>query len=273
MDGDFRCQIGKERILVGLDDLSEDAPVPRDSANHDHADYELHVLLRGSCRMDLEGQPEIVEENQALLIAPGLFHRPMSMAESFERISITLSLEPGPLRKLLENRVSRWEIYAVGPETAALCRGIVSERMQELPCRQETLNCLLTLLLIDQFRLLEVLQDDGPMLPSARRYTEIIDPYFEENLGVGASVEGLAEVLHLSRSQVNRVLKKHYGMTFREKLIRARMDQAAWLLRQTDRRVDEIAWQVGYTVKPSFYQVFRERMGMTPEQYRQKYRM
>lgn len=272
MDGDFICRIGKEQILVGLDDAPEDASVPRDSANHDHADFELHILLRGSCLMDLAGRMETVSENQALLIAPGLFHHPTPTEDTFERLSMTVSLEPGLLRQALEARVPQWEIYGIGAQTAALCRGVFAERMGELPCRQEALTGLLTLLLIDQFRALEVLQDDAPALPSTRRYTEIIDPYFEENLGAGATVEGLAEVLHLSRSQVNRVLKKHYGMTFREKLVRARMDQAAWLLRQTDRRVDEIARQVGYTAKPSFYQVFRERMGMTPEQYRQKHR-
>lgn len=81
-------------------------------------------------------------------------------------------------------------------------------------------------------------------------------------------MDALAAQLHLSRSQVGRVLKKLYGMTFREKLIRARMDQAAWLLRHTDRTVGEIAGEVGDLSESRFYQMFRSRFGMTPESYR-----
>ena len=272
MKNEFVCRVGREPIVASLDDIPEAAYAAWTSSNHDHADYELHILLRGSCRMDFSGREVPVTENQAMLIAPGLFHRPIPGAGAFERFSMTLSLEPGPLLQSLKDGVPQWQVFSVDPETAAMCRAIFRERTGDAPCRQQVLECLLTLLLIHQFRQLGILTEDPPVPAGPIRYTELIDPYFEENLGQGARVEALAEALHLSRSQVNRVLKKHYGMTFREKLIRARMDRAAWLLRQTDSRVDDIAAQVGYTAPPSFYQVFRERMGMTPEQYRQQFR-
>ena len=271
MENDFLCRVGREKVLASLDDLPEHAGEPS-TGNHNHADYELHILLEGSCRMDCAGREVLVGKQQAIVIAPGLFHRPMEDKRTFERFAMTLAMEPGPLLETLCERVPHWQVYDVDPETETLCRSILRERTGREPCRQQMLECLLNLLLIHLFRQLGVLADEPSVQTGPVRYTELIDPYFEENLGVGASVEALADILHLSRSQVNRVLKKHYGMTFREKLIRARMDRAAWLLRQTDRRVDDIATQVGYTASPSFYQVFRERMGMTPEQYRQKHR-
>jgi two-component system response regulator YesN len=57
-------------------------------------------------------------------------------------------------------------------------------------------------------------------------------------------------------------------MTFREKLLRARMGQAARLLRHTDMTVYQIAEEVGYSLPSSFYHVFRSWYGVTPEQYR-----
>lgn len=84
-------------------------------------------------------------------------------------------------------------------------------------------------------------------------------------------MEALAEELHLSRSQLNRFLKEQYGMTFREKLLRTRLDRASWLLRHTEKPVEDIVGAVGYSSESAFFQVFRKHFGMTPEKYRKQY--
>ena len=81
-------------------------------------------------------------------------------------------------------------------------------------------------------------------------------------------VEDLAREVHLSKSQLNRLLKEHYGMTFREKLLKTRMDRASWLLKHTEKPIDEVADAVGYRSESAFYQVFRKEFSITPEKYR-----
>ena len=269
MDCNFSCMIGKNKIVLSVDDAPEVAKDPWVSSSHNHADYELHILLRGMCKVDVEDAEYSVGENNAFLIAPGQYHKPVPVQGEFERFSMTFSVEEGKLLRSLQNAVPVCRVYPITEEIAFLCRRIFAERINMNPFRKSALQNLLPLLLIDNFRLLQV-SDVGavvPMPPSPKRYTEQIDSYFEQHLA-DAKVEQLAEELHFSRSQVNRVLKKHYGMTFREKLIQARMDRAARLLRSTDLRVDAIAAEVGYTAAPSFYQVFKLRFGMTPETYR-----
>ena len=97
------------------------------------------------------------------------------------------------------------------------------------------------------------------------------DVFFEDHLTEGAYVEELAKELHLSRSQLNRFLKEQYGMSFREKLLQTRMDRASWLLRHTEKPVEEIAGEVGYRSESAFFQVFRKIFGQTPEKYRKQH--
>lgn len=269
MDCNFACVIGREKIVLSVDDVPAVATDPWVSKSHNHADYELHILLRGRCKVDVEGTEYTVGENCAFLIAPGQYHRSVPVQGDFERFSMTFSVEPGLLLRSMQEEVPLCRVYPITAEIASLCRQFFAERIHITPFRRAALQNLLSLLLIHNFRLLQVsdVSTLSPMPPSPKRYTEQIDGYFEQHLA-DAKVEHLAEELHLSRSQVNRVLKKHYGMTFREKLIQARLDRAARLLRSTELRVDAIAAEVGYTAPPSFYQVFKLRLGMTPETYR-----
>jgi transcriptional regulator GlxA family with amidase domain len=76
-------------------------------------------------------------------------------------------------------------------------------------------------------------------------------------------------MLNLSKRQLNRVLKKHYGMCFREKLCRARMDRAGWLLNTTEMSVSKICEEVGYLSETSFYKAFKRHYKMSPSKYRE----
>ena len=66
-----------------------------------------------------------------------------------------------------------------------------------------------------------------------RRYAEPLD------------VPTLAAVAHLSASQFGRVFKEVYGETPHRYLQRRRVERAMTLLRQTDRPVTDVAWDVG----------------------------
>ena len=80
----------------------------------------------------------------------------------------------------------------------------------------------------------------------------------------------MARQLYLSQRQLARLLQREYGMGYQEKLISARMDYAAMLLRTTDQSVSRIAEQVGYKSEPAFYKSFFRQHGVTPLAYRKE---
>ena len=126
------------------------------------------------------------------------------------------------------------------------------------------------MLLVETLR--AVLSSTDSEIRTASRITDarflLIDNYFEKHLTTESSIEQMAEELHLSPRQISRILKTSYGVNFREKLRRTRMDRAGWLLRTTDLSVSEISQQVGYDSETSFFKAFKTHYGTTPLVYR-----
>lgn len=87
----------------------------------------------------------------------------------------------------------------------------------------------------------------------------------EEEFGV----EELARALHMSRSSLYRKTDQVLGQSPMSVILGFRLDQAAQWLRETDAKVNEIAYGVGFKSVPHFSRKFRERFDSTPSQYRQ----
>jgi len=67
---------------------------------------------------------------------------------------------------------------------------------------------------------------------------------------------------------LSRILKKQTGSTFRQLLEERKINQAAFLLKNTALTIEEIALHVGYENLSFFYRLFYKHFGMKPRQYR-----
>jgi AraC-like DNA-binding protein len=85
-------------------------------------------------------------------------------------------------------------------------------------------------------------------------------------------VEKIARRLGLSTYQLNRRLKRHLGITARQLLVKARIDAASELLRETALPIGEVAQRSGYFDQSAFTRQFRMSTGLTPLQYRRRHR-
>jgi ligand-binding sensor domain-containing protein/AraC-like DNA-binding protein len=67
-------------------------------------------------------------------------------------------------------------------------------------------------------------------------------------------------------------IKRITGKTMREYIIDYRLTKAKQLLEQTNDSIADISFELGFTNAAQFNQQFQSSMGMTPSQYRDKYR-
>jgi len=81
-------------------------------------------------------------------------------------------------------------------------------------------------------------------------------------------VPELAGLLNLSIRQLNRVLLKLYGVTFKQKLAQIRVNAAREMLKNSGMTIAKIAENTGFGQTGSFSAAFRKLTGLTPEQYR-----
>lgn len=79
-----------------------------DSNRHSNADYELHIVLCGACTVDVEDRRYTLRGRQAILIAPGHYHRPKSLPGDFEHLALSFSISEGSLLTALQALVPSW---------------------------------------------------------------------------------------------------------------------------------------------------------------------
>ncbi len=239
---------------------------------HCHAKYEAHIILSGSCRMDVEDMSLRLHERDVLLIAPGKFHCTSDTSADFSHFVLSFALKDAPPASDFPERTTPCACGQMPPYTLFLCRHTHTEMTEDHLFRTEALHAQYTMLLAETCRAVLTSADSEIRTASKTidaRYL-LIDNYFEKHLTTESSIEQMAEELHLSPRQISRILKTSYGVNFREKLRRTRMDRAGWLLRTTELSVSEISEQIGYNSETSFFKAFKSNYGMTPHAYRKE---
>lgn len=92
--------------------------------------------------------------------------------------------------------------------------------------------------------------------------------YIQENLANQISRETICQELFISESYLSRTFTKEVGMTLIDYITECRISRAKELLRTTDESVTNICMQVGYNYAAYFTKIFKEKTGVTPNQYR-----
>ena len=96
----------------------------------------------------------------------------------------------------------------------------------------------------------------------------VMENYSDQTL----TLESIAASLYISKSYLCRIFSRVTGESFGVYLRRVRLEQACRLLRETELTAEQIVYACGLRDIPTFYRTFKERMGMTPNTYRQEER-
>ena len=105
----------------------------------------------------------------------------------------------------------------------------------------------------------------GGLPPRAlKRVHEYIEAHLEENIGI----QILANIVGLSMFHFARAFKQSKGLTPHDYLIECRVRRAQDLLANTNLSLSEIAMAAGFADQSHCTRRFRERVGVTPSDYR-----
>jgi AraC-like DNA-binding protein len=99
------------------------------------------------------------------------------------------------------------------------------------------------------------------------RARDAMDRAYAEPLDVRA----VAAVAHLSEAHFTRSFRAVFGETPHRYLQRRRVERSMFLLRETDRNVTDVCFDVGFTSLGTFSRTFREIVGETPSEYRENH--
>lgn len=99
-----------------------------------------------------------------------------------------------------------------------------------------------------------------------KRLMQFIDAHLSDS---EVGIIEMAEAAAISRSGLNRKLKRIVGLTPAEFLREIRIKRAQQFLLSTSKGVSEIAYSCGFSDPKYFGKIFRSMTGMSPTDYRQ----
>jgi AraC family transcriptional regulator len=94
----------------------------------------------------------------------------------------------------------------------------------------------------------------------------------DANLAADLSLNVLAEEIGMSRAHFARTFRQVVGESPHRYVMSRRIEHAKQLLSQSHLELNEIAHEAGFCSQSHFTQIFRTRLGVTPQQYRQQHR-
>lgn len=100
------------------------------------------------------------------------------------------------------------------------------------------------------------------------RIYEYIEKHFKEDI----TINDVAQALGYSPKYISHTLAWIPDSNFRKILNSRRVFNAKWWLLNSEKTVLEIALQAGYVQERTFYRAFKNETGMTPYEFRKKYK-
>lgn len=95
--------------------------------------------------------------------------------------------------------------------------------------------------------------------------------YIQEHHADPITLDDVAKAVHTSKFNFCKIFKKATGMTFTDYLARVRTERAKALLPDRNRRISEIAYDVGFQSLTHFNRIFRTLTGQSPTAFREQF--
>lgn len=249
---------------------------------HSHDYVEMVYMCRGTTTHRINGKELQLREGELLMlgqnarqsiepageedIAVNFIVRP----EFFSETLPYLGEEETPLRRFIvgcltgerETGSLLFQVRDILP-VQNLLENLIYTLLEDTPNKRGILQMTMGLLFAQLLNYTQTLQFET----AEQNAVVSVLRYMEENYRDGSLTE-IAQRLHYELPSLSRLIRRKTGKSYTELLQEKRLSQAAWLLRNTERTVDEIAQSVGYENMTYFHRLFRERFSQSPKQYR-----
>ena len=191
------------------------------------------------------------------------------LPEFFREALSIIGEEATPLRRFLldclfeQNSGPGYLLFQVSDNIPIqnLVENLIFSLLYDTPNRRKVSQMTMTLLF------LQLLGHTDKLVWDSQEEILQVLRYVDEHY-VDGSLHEAAALLHSDVSSLSREIRRKSGKTYTELVQEKRLNQAAFLLRTTDRKVEDIALAVGYENISYFHRIFRKEYGVSPRQFR-----
>lgn len=250
------------------------------------SDYEFIFITKGKGQFKIEGRIYNAKANDLLLIKPNVVNSGNSVILPFNFLCIHFDLfvsltnnavidmtnnnlcESIPSEPIKYNSaILDFPEYTSVSDSGyvhQLLKRIIHESNVKIPGYNTIIKSLFIDMIFNLFR-----QQSGFRLINnfTSEINAIID-YIKDNYMNKIRLRDIADHIHLQPAYISSLFKKQTGYTLTEFIKRQRVISAKRLLLETDRKIQDIAYDTGFYDIHHFSRIFKQLKGLTPGQYR-----
>lgn len=266
------------QIIFSPDDLTKrgDGGSPK----HYHLFCECHFIKLGKLLLSTPTQNFALHENTFVAIPPNVEHA-IKVPESIsERMVFYLIVSKN--KQSAEDTFSIYEsiFLSVHPHIYEHVVTMFDPILQYAQFEHSS-DFLIEIKLKNflELILIRILEQNVPSTPMSQKKKEsgtkeelrhVIADFILDNFLLYARLEDLANRLHLSPRQTDRILKQLFHKNFQEIKTSKRVETAKLLMTNPANSLKSISEMVGYGSYTGFYETFKNHTGLSPEEYRQQ---
>ncbi|MCX7847726.1 MAG: AraC family transcriptional regulator [bacterium] len=234
--------------------------------------YSVELVLGGSGVMDINGERHELKPRDMVLMHPDdtcIYWT----GDQGRWDKAFISLYPSSLAPLIQalalDRVWHVHLHAADARRA---RQLFAEMLRRARQRGEDMERAIS---VGAYELLVILAGAVHRVRGAEHVSPPIRRAIDEAMAPRStvrSVSDMASVAGTTREAFSKMFHRQMGVAPHEWLTRARMEQAAALLRTTIKPIHQIAEEIGYEDQFHFSRVFRRFAGVSPRKYREQCR-
>lgn len=243
---------------------------------HNHADYEVHIIKKGAYSFDIYNRRSVSDQNSIFVIPPSSYHNTaVSLKDDSSkycfRFSHSCNSKEGRILSDALKGIETPFILKDCSHIIQLADEIHYEYQNQQLDYQKCIGYMMSIIML--YILRKVMDRVSQEKTDERQHihenrTSAIDEFFAANYMNDIHSYDLSEYMNLSIRQLDRVLRKHYNMTFKQKLTGMRIFVAKRLLIETKLPVMEISQKAGYNSTEHFCSIFVQKTGHTPSSFR-----
>lgn len=246
-----------------------------DAPYHFHPEYELTYIIKGRGTRYVGTSIEHFEPGELVLIAPNVPHCWINEPQEGEEMvkAMVIQFHPNVLNKsvYMLPEFKNLMAYLDQVDNCLIFKNHqladnLSGFEKQTPPRNflQLLSILIELKTIPSYSLGNQYTTH---LKAHERFHEVFS-YIIENFKQPIKLEVVAKIAGLSPTSFCRYFKKYTGQTLFDIVRKHRLQAASQLLLNTDKRINEIAYESGFDDIPYFNRAFKKWKGVSPKTYR-----
>lgn len=251
-----------------------DGTVPMHS--HTKNSFEIHLIDYGKGTLETDSAKYNLTKNTLFITGPNLLHK-QSPDKACPMHELCVYFRISDIKKD-SDVISRFasQNFWIGKSNAEirhLFRQMVEENDKNDQWQNDILSSLSIRLISEITRLYfpdnsnskkEITETD---LNESRSW--ILDQLFSDDCS-NVTLSDFSAQIGVSQRQAERIIKEHYGSSFKKMRYESKMALAATILEEKNTTVEECAVKCGYTSASAFISAFKSKYKITPKKYKEQ---